>query len=133
MESDKDIDILQGQWRQIYLEVDGARKRCDEYGEAPIVSFCGNKFSVHGEDGAPVLEGSFTLDPHRHPKAIDWTDTFGKDAGKTFPAIYSIRGDEFTFCAGEEGNRPLEFRTRIGDTMRKFRRISYPCAMVKQD
>jgi hypothetical protein len=47
------------------------------------------------------------------------------DAGKTLPAIYKLGGDQFVFIAAEPGTpRPTEFRTRAGQTMRRFVRKS---------
>jgi uncharacterized protein (TIGR03067 family) len=123
MKSQKDMELLQGRWRQTALEVDGVQGQDEEHGSHPIVTFSGSRFSVRSEEGTLVIEGTFTLDATKHPKHIDWTDTFGTDSGKTFPAIYRLYENKFIFCAGEEGRRPEEFATRVGDTMREFQQL----------
>jgi uncharacterized protein (TIGR03067 family) len=85
----------------------------------------GCSFVVTRADGSIAIEGTFKIDPTRKPKAIDWTDTFGEDAGKTFPAIYALNGDRLIFCAANEGQpRPTEFRTRKGLVLRIHQRIT---------
>ena len=70
-------------------------------------------------DGSIPIKGIFKLDPTAEPKAIDYTDTFGADAGKTFLAIYSLEGDELIFCAADDGHeRPTEFKTKLGQVLR---------------
>lgn len=47
----------------------------------------------------------------------------GRDAGRTFLAIYSLENDQLIFCAADEGQeRPTEFRTRLGQVRRVCRR-----------
>ena len=64
----------------------------DEQGWEPRVTFTGDTFVVTLADGSIPIRGTYKLDPTREPKTVDWTDTFGEDAGKTFLAIYSWRG-----------------------------------------
>ena len=77
----------------------------------------GDRFVVTTRDGRVVIEGTYTLDPTT--KAVNWTDTFGADAGKTFPAIYSLEGDELKLCIPvvepgkkDEAKRPDNFDTK---------------------
>ena len=110
---------FQGSWRQIAYEKDGLPEPPDEQGWEPRSTITGDRFVVTLADGRVVIEGTFTLDPTTEPKSVDWTDTFGDDAGKTFPAIYTLEGDRLTFCAADDSlPRPTEFRTRPGWVMR---------------
>ena len=121
----EEMERLQGTWRQIAYERDGVTEPLDEQGWEPRVTFTGDTFVVRLADGSTPIRGTFKLDPTRDPKAIDWTDTFGEDAGKTFLAIYSLEGDRFTFCAAYPGQeRPTEFRTRPGQVLRVHQRES---------
>ena len=114
-----DVALLQGRWRQVSCEADGVR--CPDDGLAGITTFSGHTFTVQSEDGTVLLTGTFSLNAAACPKAIDWTDTIGPDAGKTLPAIYVLEGDNFIFIAADEGaQRPTEFRTKGGETMRSF-------------
>src|SRR4051812_7793803 len=84
-----EIQKLQGKWQQIECEANGIKNPPEDYGDQPISIFARNTFVVTRVDGSIVIRGTFCLDPCQQPKAIDWADTFGADAGKTFPAIYS--------------------------------------------
>lgn len=80
-------------------------------------------------DGTLLLAGNFTLDASTTPKSITWIDSMGADQGKQLPASYQLEGDRFVFIAGDEGcDRPKEFRTQKGETMRTFiRSPSWRC------
>jgi uncharacterized protein (TIGR03067 family) len=119
----KEMAKFQGIWRQIAYEKDGVLDPPDEQGWEPRVTFTGDTFVVTLADGSTAIKGTFKVDPTQEPKTVDWTDTFGPDAGKTFPAIYSLDGDRLVFCAADEGQeRPTEFRTRTGHVLRVNRR-----------
>jgi uncharacterized protein (TIGR03067 family) len=91
-----DLEDLQGIWKQIAYERDGIKEPLDEQGWEPQTTFTGNSFVVTRADGSVPIEGTFRIDPTSQPKAMDLTDTFGADAGKTFLAIYSrSRGKSF--------------------------------------
>lgn len=114
---------FQGTWRQVTWKRDGVAEPPEEYGREPRATFAGETFVVTLADGTTAIAGTFAIDPTREPKAVDWTDTVGADAGKTFPAIYSLEGDRLVFCAAGEGReRPTEFRTRPGQVLRVHRR-----------
>ncbi len=119
----EEIKKFQGIWRQIACEKDGVAGSVDEFGSEPTSTFTGDTYVVTLADGTVAIKGTFMLDPTREPKTIDWIDTFGEDAGKTFLAIYSLEGDQLIFCAADEGQeRPTEFRTRLGEVLRVCQR-----------
>ena len=121
----EELARFEGTWRQVSCEADGVTDPPDEFGSAPITTFAGNTYVVTLADGTIVLVGTFTLDPAQRPKAVDWTDTCGTDKEKTFPAIYAFEGNHLIFCAADEGmERPKEFRTRVGDTLRVHERLA---------
>ncbi len=125
-ESEDETARLQGQWRQVAYERNGhADPQDDEVDWAPVCTFIGNRFVVTIADGSTPIAGTFRLDPTRQPKSIDWTDTQGADAGKTFLAIYTLEGDNFSFCAAMEGRpRPTRFATEEGQVLRTNVRIA---------
>jgi len=119
----KEMENFQGTWRQIAHERDGVAAPPDERGWEPRVTFTGDTFVVTLADGSTAIKGTFKLDPTREPKAVDWTDTVGPDAGKTFLAIYSLEGDRLVFCAADEGQeRPTAFRAGPGQDLRVSQR-----------
>ncbi len=102
-EADRDLAILQGQWKQIGFEENGL------------------DVSVRASDGELLLAGTFTLDASVRPKAITRMDSIGADAGKRLPASYALNSDHFVFIAADEGaSRPTEFRTKPGQILRRF-------------
>ena len=110
-----EFEKFQGSWRQTYCEVGGISHPADEVGSESSCTFIDNTFVVRRADGRIVIEGTFVIDPTREPKTVYWTDTFGADAGKTFPAIYAYEGDQMIFCVGDEAQQPPSaFRTRAG-------------------
>lgn len=112
---------MAGVWRQLGCIEDGVSISS---GTETFVLFDGNNFTVTQSDGTILIKGIYTMDPTKNPKTVDWTDTFGPDAGKTFPAIYTLDGDSFAFCAADEGmERPRDFTAMRGLTIRIFKRI----------
>jgi uncharacterized protein (TIGR03067 family) len=117
-----DLDVLQGTWEQVGFEENGSSKPQDEHGATgAMTTFSQNRFMVRTLDGILLLEGTFELDPLSSPKAVDWIDMIGPDAGKRLPAIYKLEKDRFIFIAADAGApRPVVFRTAPGQTMRTF-------------
>ncbi|MGH8127844.1 MAG: TIGR03067 domain-containing protein [Gammaproteobacteria bacterium] len=116
---EEELEKLQGTWKQVACEIDGVENAPDEYGTEPRVTFVGSNYVVSKADGTIAIKGTLRLDPNQTPKTIDWIDTFGTDAGKTIPAIYSLDNDRFMFCAADEGQpRPTEFRAGPGQVLR---------------
>ena len=117
---DSELARFQGTWKQIAYERDGVTEpRDDEEGWQPRTTFVGNTFVVTIADGSTPIKGTFAFDPTAEPKTIDYTDTHGADAGKTFLAIYRFEGDRFIFCAaGSAQKRPEAFKTRQGEVLR---------------
>lgn len=114
-----------GLWIQENCNSDGMDNPVENYGTFPTVIFTHNQFVVRGTTGEIVIEGLFSINPNAIPKEIDWLDTFGEDAGKTFLAIYEIDEDTLAFCAANEGmERPSGFEPKIGHTLRFFKRIN---------
>jgi uncharacterized protein (TIGR03067 family) len=120
-----DEDRLQGTWVQTAWERDGVRNPPDPLGGAARVTFAGNTFVVVLPDGTTAIAGTFALDPSQDPKAADWTDTFGPDAGRTFPAVYHLDRDELRFCAADAGQpRPTSLMPGPGQVLRVHRRAT---------
>jgi uncharacterized protein (TIGR03067 family) len=117
---DEELEKFQGTWEQVAYERDGVAEPVDEeHGWKPRTTFVGNTFVVTITDGSTPIRGTFVIDPTKDPKIVDYTDTHGPDAGKTFPAIYVFEGDRFVFCAANAGQpRPTSFKTKSGEVLR---------------
>ncbi|MEY4879315.1 MAG: hypothetical protein RJB62_784 [Pseudomonadota bacterium] len=120
-----DLAALQGAWKQVGFEANGAVDVPDEFGAHDnITTFAGNHFVVRSPEGVLLLEGEFDLYPYSNPKSVNWRDTMGSDTGKTLPSIYCLEDDHFVFVAADDGApRPTMFRTVSGQTMRTFVRL----------
>ena len=67
--------------------------------------------SVGGEPD----KGTYTLDATTKPKRMAITGTAGPNSGKTFPAIYELKGDTLRICYDLSGaKRPTEFKSIAG-------------------
>lgn len=120
-----DLQQLQGRWEQVELEDSGVLNPVDEHSAPGALTIIeGQQFRVLTLEGKLLLAGSFTLDTRTDPKSITWIDSIGADAGKPLPASYQLDANHFIFIAADEGQpRPTEFRTKTGETMRRFKRV----------
>jgi uncharacterized protein (TIGR03067 family) len=60
-------------------------------------------------------EGTVKYFPDASPKAMEITGTNGPNKGKTFPAIYELKGGTLTVCYDLSGKaRPTEFKSKPG-------------------
>ncbi|THV21301.1 TIGR03067 domain-containing protein [Peteryoungia ipomoeae] len=119
-----DFDALQGRWRQVRFEENGVVDPPDTHGaDGAIMTISGNRFHVAIPGGETLIEGAFVLDETTSPKAIDWIDSVGPDAGRPLPAIYTLSSDSFAFAAADaDMQRPADFRGGPGVTLRGFSR-----------
>jgi len=123
----KALEVLSGTWVQTRAEDNGHIVASDEYGIRPRLIIADTTFRVHNDDNELVLKGNFTVDPSKNPTQINWTDATGPDAGKTLRAIYALEYSEFVFCAADAHcDRPTDFVTGPGLTLRAFRRVVDP-------
>lgn len=119
----KEMDKLQGTWKQIACNIDGIPNASGGLGPEPRVTFSGSDYVVTTSDGRIAIKGTFKLDPARTPKTVDWIDTFGADAGETIPAIYKVENETFVFCASTNSqSRPKDFNPGPGRIVRIHRR-----------
>jgi len=64
--------------------------------------------------GAPD-NGTWMIDSAVKPKGMTITGVKGPNAGKTFPAIYELKGDTLRICYDLSGaKRPTEFKSLAG-------------------
>jgi uncharacterized protein (TIGR03067 family) len=80
-----------------------------------------------------VNEMSFTLDPTKNPKTIDFTLIKGPGKGKTYRGIYQFDGDDLKLCfpADPDGARPAKLEKTKQTQLLQLRRYS-PESVKKQ-
>jgi uncharacterized protein (TIGR03067 family) len=103
----EDQKMLEGAWIPLTAELAGQKLAL---GGTKLV-LTGDKYKLLS--GETVTDqGTLVLDPDKKPKAMDIKGEEGPNKGKTFPAIYEIKGDTLTICYDLSGKqRPTEFRT----------------------
>ena len=122
--TERDLALLQGVWRQVRFEENGVVDPPDIHGGmGALTTIEDRQFSVRTTAGELLLEGRFELDASTGPRSITWIDAIGPDAGQRLPASYCLDGDSFVFIAADAGmQRPTDFRTGLGQTLREFAR-----------
>ncbi len=109
-----EIAKMGGTWSMVSAERDGQ----------PVPEFLvktgkreatGNSTSVT-VGGSVILKATFTVDPTKKPKTVDYTLTDGKSAGKKQLGIYEFKGDTMKICFASPGApRPKVYKTKMGD------------------
>jgi uncharacterized protein (TIGR03067 family) len=105
---------LGGHWSMVALVVDG-RAISQEFLKTGERVAKGNQLTVT-MGGQLLMKATFTVDPTRAPRTIDYTLTKGANQGQKQFGIYEWDGDEFRSCFAAPGNdRPAAFSTEAGD------------------
>src|SRR5262249_51939298 len=109
----KEMALLQGEWAMVSGEIDGKAM--------PEEFLKGAKRTAKGDETTIVISGqvfmkaTFTIDPAKKPKTIDYTMTEGFTKGKKQLGIYEIEGETVKFCFASPGkDRPKEFTAKEG-------------------
>ena len=105
---------LQGTWTATQAERDG-NAADDVVGHR--LSFTGNRFQIHSEDGQPLYAGTVRVDPSATPAAMDFEHTEGALKGKAWQGIYALDGDTLTICDNApnlDKGRPATFEATSG-------------------
>ncbi len=103
---------LQGSWQPVEAELGGQR--------LPEQAMKG--FSLTIQDGEYVVrtgeqldKGTIRVDTKPTPATMDVHGAQGPNEGKTFPAIYELKGDALRICYDLAGKvRPERFETAAG-------------------
>jgi uncharacterized protein (TIGR03067 family) len=114
-DAERDLKLLQGQWRVVSVERDG---RVDDLKDKKDMTLVIDKdvFSLR-EGGVVGIKGTCRLDPSRRPKAIDIKVTEGSGTGNEVAGIYKIDNDGMIWRVAYDDKeaRPNEFTTKAGD------------------
>jgi uncharacterized protein (TIGR03067 family) len=107
----KEKEALKGKWTIVSVERDG--KAVDMWKDG-VRLVEGDNYTLTTKDG-DSFKGTFTVDPAKVPKAIDFSPTGGQYKGKTLRGIYEIDGDMLKICFAEpDKDRPTEFTSKSG-------------------
>ena len=107
-----DAKAVQGNWKPAKAELAG-QPMTDAVLKSISLKLDNGKYEVL-VGGAPD-RGTYTLDSASKPKGMTITGTAGPNRGKTFPAIYELKGDTLRICYDLSGTkRPTEFKSIAG-------------------
>jgi uncharacterized protein (TIGR03067 family) len=107
-----DAKAIQGNWAPVKGEL-GGQPMADAVLKTISLKLADGKYDV-SVAGNPD-KGTYTLDADTKPKSITVTGTEGPNNGKTFPAIYELKGDTLRICYDLSGaKRPAEFKSVAG-------------------
>ena len=109
---DDDAKAIQGLWRPAKAELAG-QPMADAVLRSISLKLDHGKYEVFV--GEHPDRGTYALDSATKPKGMTVTGTEGPNNGKTYPAIYELKGDTLLICYDLSGaKRPPEFKTSAG-------------------
>ena len=111
-DSPDDAKAVQGNWKPAKAELAG-QPMTEAILQSISLKLDNGKYEVFV--GEHPDRGTYTLDSAAQPKSITVTGTEGPNHGKTFPAIYELKGDTLRICYDLSGaKRPTEFKSVAG-------------------
>ena len=120
-----DLKLMAGAWKPTAADLGGNKIDAMVLEKASFVVE-GDKYTVTVNEF--VEKGSFTLDPKKEPKTLDFFPTQGNNNGKTFLCVYKIEGDVLTICYSlDTVSRPENFEP-LSNTLLlvKYERLKTP-------
>jgi uncharacterized protein (TIGR03067 family) len=110
--ADEDAKAIQGNWKPTTAMIAG-QPMPDAVVKTISLKLDQGKYEVFV--GQEPDRGTYTLDCGATPKGITVVGTEGPNNGKTFPAIFEIKGDTLRICYDLSGaKRPAEFKSTPG-------------------
>jgi uncharacterized protein (TIGR03067 family) len=107
-----DAKAIQGNWLPARAELAG-QPMSDAVLKTISLKLDNGKYEVFVGDKPD--RGNYTIDPSTKPGSITVTGTVGPNTGKTFPAIYELKGETLRICYDLSGaKRPTEFKSVAG-------------------
>ena len=111
-DSPDDGKAVQGKWKPTKAELAG-QPMADAVLKVISLKLENGKYEVFVGDEPD--RGTYTVDSTTQPKSMTVTGTDGVNRGKTFPAIYELKGDTLRICYDLSGaKRPTEFKSTAG-------------------
>jgi uncharacterized protein (TIGR03067 family) len=106
-----DRDRIQDTWVTVSFEVNGQGAPSEAVKD--IRTVFKDKDYIQKKGDEVLEEGTFTLDPDKKPRQIDFKIGTGQDQGKDQFGIYELDGDTLKICVAAPGAevRPTDFKT----------------------
>lgn len=93
-----DKEAIEGEWTVIWADYYAVPKKAEDLATMSV-TIAGDKFTFW-ERGTLNIKATFTVDPAKNPKQIDF-----KREGKMELGIYGLDGDELVLCVDDTGKR----------------------------
>ena len=107
-----DAKAVQGTWTPVKADL-GGQPMAEAVLKSISLKLDNRNYEVFVGDKPD--KGTYTLDSTSKPKSMTITGTEGPNHGKTFPAIYELKGDTLRICYDLSGaKRPTEFKSIAG-------------------
>ena len=107
-----DAEAVQGSWTPAKADL-GGQPVAEAVLKSISLKLDNGKYEVLVGDKPD--KGTYTLDSTSKPKSMTVSGTEGPNHGKTFPAIYELKGDTLRICYDLSGaKRPTEFKSIPG-------------------
>jgi uncharacterized protein (TIGR03067 family) len=107
-----DAKSVQGNWTPAKAEL-GGQPMTEAVLKSISLKLDNGKYEVYV--GNEPDRGLYVIDSTTNPKSMTITGTEGPNSGKTFPAIYELKGETLRICYDLSGaKRPTEFKTGAG-------------------
>jgi uncharacterized protein (TIGR03067 family) len=111
-DSPDDTKAVQGSWTPAKAELGGQAMTT---AVLKIISLKLDNGNYEVSVGGHLDKGTYTMDSTARPKSITINGTEGPNSGRTFPAIYELKGDTLRICYDLSGaQRPTEFKSVAG-------------------
>ncbi|HEX3625691.1 MAG TPA: TIGR03067 domain-containing protein [Verrucomicrobiae bacterium] len=106
-----DAKNIQGTWAIASAEIGGSLFPA-QVARSITLKMDAGQYVVKAEN---FDKGTYRIDPTAKPKTLDIFGTNGPNAGKHFPCIYELHGNELKVCYQlGNGPRPMEFKSPAG-------------------
>ena len=113
-ETKADIAKMQGEWSMVSGSADGMAIPDEMLPNAKRV--CKGNETTVTIGPQLIMQATFTVDPTKKPKTIDYQATDGPTKGSTHLGIYEIDGDTIRYCfAAPDAERPADFTSKPGE------------------
>jgi uncharacterized protein (TIGR03067 family) len=107
-----DAKAVQGSWTPARAEL-GGQPVANDVLKIISLKLENGKYEVFVGDKPD--RGTYTIDSTTKPKSMTITGTEGPNNGRTYPAIYELKGDTLRICYDLSGaKRPTEFKSSAG-------------------
>ena len=112
VDSPDEAKAVQGNWKPVKAELAG-QPMTDAVLKSISLKLDNGKYEAFVGDLPD--RGTYTIDTTTKPRSMTVTGTEVPNKGKTFPAIYELKGDTLRICYDLSGaKRPTEFKTVAG-------------------